>query len=171
MGPSTLGHPASDPGELSCPASDSDQEAAEEANSIDLADVAAVPWYLATLSKARRECDRLTARMAAVRDRIEGKQKVAAALTTGQMTLLEAARQFHALDKADPARNRQRPPVLLMDGVEEERYCRSVIHYVRGFLLGWPEATVKTVIGRLEAELQTYLNSGTSRPARHPTAD
>jgi hypothetical protein len=105
------------------------------------------------------ELDRLLLLTDQRRDTLYG---ITANVITGRLGLLEAAAAFRAADAGLPSRVRVRLEGAFPGASDDERECRRVIRFVE--TAADVEPSWRTVVvGRLEAELQACLHSGTAR--------
>jgi hypothetical protein len=92
--------------------------------------------------------------------RVEGKKQVAAEVTAGRLTLLEAAARCRDLDATGGHFNWEGFRKGRGGNSDAERHCREVIDSVRTLLMFEPDRS-RAVTERLEAELQDLLQAGT----------
>jgi hypothetical protein len=110
-----------------------------------------------------RELDELSR---AVQRRTAEKERMAAQVAEGRLTLPDAAARFRDLDR--------QPPPFYWDQFrheypgrsDEERHCREVISYVRALQDGPDRGAA--VAARLEAELRDLLDRGDLRLPKAP---
>jgi hypothetical protein len=91
--------------------------------------------------------------------RFARKERLAAEVIDGRLSLPEAAARFLALDENDPEFNWTAFRLYVPGRSDDERYCRQVIRYVEGQLQG-RTAVEPGLAERLEAELQDLLDRG-----------
>jgi hypothetical protein len=107
---------------------------------------------VAGIDRDVREGRALSAEFGATSDRMAEKDRVVGDVAAGRLTLSEAAARFRELNRAEPAAVRDARRATYPAGSEDERCCREVIGWMRGWLRDHPEAD-GGVSGRLEAEL------------------
>jgi hypothetical protein len=91
--------------------------------------------------------------------RFAQKDRLAAEVIDGRLSLSEAAARFLALDEGDPEFNWTAFRLYVPGRSDEERHCRQVIRYVERQLEGRTDVD-PGLAERLEAELQDLLNRG-----------
>jgi hypothetical protein len=100
--------------------------------------------------------------------RIRRKERLVRNLLDGQMSLLQAAAGFHALDRLPPAVNQNVFRLVHPGTSDEERQCRAVIAWVR-HRLDKEDPCLSLAMGRrLEDELQARLRHGPLRLPETP---
>ena len=115
-----------------------------------------VPALAAQVESEQEREEDLVAELAEVKQRVYGKQQVADDVIAGRLDLFAAAARFREL--TPPAiRQRHYMQLVYPDAGEEERYCRSVIGWIRGTLQLRSPAEADRVVSRLEAELRERL--------------
>jgi hypothetical protein len=131
-----------------------------EAAGLDLGRVPALAAQVE--SEQEREAD-LVAQLAEVKQRVLNKQQVTDDVIAGRLDLFAAAAQFRELTPA-AIRERHYMQLVYPDACDEERYCRSVIGWVRGTLQLRSPPEADRVASRLEADLREHL----AATDRHP---
>jgi WD40 repeat protein len=98
----------------------------------------------------------------AIRRRIEAKNRLAAEVIDGRLTLLEAAARFRDLDREPPPFDRDAFRCSYPGASDDELLCREVIFFVRVEQRRRP-GTDAGIVARLEAELNERLGRGNLR--------
>lgn len=94
---------------------------------------------------------------AVLKARIEAKAQIIARLRAGELDLFEAAGWFGCVNR-EPAEFADHSWRTLPGGSDEEKLCRQVILWVRGFLTqSVPESELDSFVGGLEARLSARL--------------
>src|SRR5262249_12037999 len=88
------------------------------------------------------------------------KHQIVQEVIAGQMTLLEAAAHFRALDRQPPAFDWEAFRFSYPGPSEEERHCQEVTTYVANQLVDDP-CLAETLRERLKGELAEHLRHGT----------
>lgn len=91
--------------------------------------------------------------------RFAQKERLAAEVIDGRLSLPEAAARFLALDEEDPEFNWTAFRLYVPGRSDDERHCRQVIRYVEGRLQGRTDVD-PGLAERLGAELQDRLDRG-----------
>jgi hypothetical protein len=112
---------------------------------------------LEEIEALQKQGENLDAQIQAVSYNLAAKNRIAAAVEAGQLSLLDAADRYRKLNESQPDFDwpafRERIPA----GSEEERHCRQVLGWVEARLrIDQPEK-LEAVMARLEAELQHSL--------------
>jgi hypothetical protein len=97
--------------------------------------------------------------MRSVLRRCVEKDRLAAEVIEGRLSLPAAAARYRALDEEDPAFRWEAFRTFVPGRSDDERHCRQVILYVRAKSARQPDAD-PALAGRLEAELQDRLARG-----------
>jgi hypothetical protein len=98
--------------------------------------------------------------MQAALARIEQKNQLIQKLLAGQITLLETAARFRALDRSSPSFYWDGFHQFIPGDTDEERHCREVIDWVETEL-GWTDPCLAVAIcNQLEGELEERLRRG-----------
>jgi hypothetical protein len=98
--------------------------------------------------------------------RIEHRKDLIRELLAGQLTLLETAAHFRALDRSSPSFNWDRFRRVTPGDTDEERHCREVIGWVETEL-GWTDPCLAlATCNWLKGELQEHLQRGPLRLPR-----
>jgi hypothetical protein len=98
------------------------------------------------------------------------KQRLAAEVVEGRLSLVAAAARFRDLNAGEPAFNWQALRTTYPDCSDDERHCQEVLSFVRIELQQRPEAA-RALVERLEAELRDLLGRGDFRlPGPTPPA-
>jgi hypothetical protein len=126
-----------------------------------LAEVGQDWWNLPALLREQEEGQRKLAELERmhqnIRQRMEGKERITEELIGGRKTLLQAAAEFQHLTESLPCS--EADPAPFPGATMEEKYCRQVIRWVRGYN---PNTSYLEELGdRLECELTAKL----ARPA------
>jgi hypothetical protein len=108
--------------------------------------------------------------VAAIARRIEEKDRLAAALVDGRLTLLEAAARYQELNEAPPRLHWDRFRPADPATSDEQRHCQEVIHFVRAVLAARGD-TQGALADRLEAEVREHLARGDLRLHAPAVAD
>jgi hypothetical protein len=107
-----------------------------------------------------RRADELEREREVIGQRIKEKVRISAQVRAGQLTLLQAAARFRALDRdlgAFPWAAFRR---LNPGGTDEERHCREVIGWVAADMANAEPSRTREVCSALERELQLCLQRG-----------
>jgi hypothetical protein len=91
--------------------------------------------------------------------RIQAKRQIVQSLAADRMTLLEAAVQFHDLERDLPEENKATLRRHFPSGSDAECYCWQAIAFTEAELSSWPKVATE-VGGRLRAELRELLTRG-----------
>jgi hypothetical protein len=118
---------------------------------------AEVEGVRAEVAELDREFQDMEQHDAVILNRISAKERVAEEVAAGQLTLIQAADRFRQLDQQFPAFDPKIVRFSDQADTDKERYCRLVIHYVRGTLTDQEDADF-ALLYRLEAELQDRLD-------------
>jgi hypothetical protein len=113
---------------------------------------------MSVLGRVQLRAEACELRVQEARRRIEKRTAVLTALADGQLTLLEAAAWFRALDAAIPVE--LQPYLRVFPGnSDEERLCRKVINYTNWLFDEYDHTRLQALRARLEAELLQALDS------------
>ncbi len=124
------------------------------------------------VQRRKHQPDELEERTRGVILRLQRKERLIQRHLAGELTLLETAAHFRALDNGPPHFPWQQFRELVPGASDEERHCREVIRHVRALLYSQDDATGQEKVERLEAELCEHLRHGPPRlPAVEPLAD
>jgi hypothetical protein len=132
-------------------------------------DVWNLPGLESEMRDERQRHAQLEAEMVAAHERTTTRQRVAAALAEGRMSLLQATAVFRELDEATPGYSLEYLRERYPGKTDDERHCRKVILYTTLALGDRPEGA-RGVGRRLEAELQAHLERGTLKVPRRSDA-
>jgi hypothetical protein len=92
--------------------------------------------------------------------RLEEKERLVQELLAGQLTLLEAAAYFRALDQAPPEFYWEAFRAAHAGDSDEERHCNEVITFVEAALGETDRGKADGICERLRAELRQHLQQG-----------
>jgi hypothetical protein len=119
-------------------------------------------WNLPALTRETAKQEQITKELEKkteiIKHRSAAKQEVIHDLLSKKVTLLEAAAEFQHLT-VEPAECPGPGPDYFRGRTEGERYCREVLHWVRAESADTTTYPSSDAISRLEAELETYLES------------
>jgi hypothetical protein len=123
-----------------------------------------LPGVVQGVQRERQRGHRLDEKMTVAMSVIQGKQEALAGLLEGRLTLLQTAARFRDLDARQPEFALEQLRLVQPGDTDDERYCWSVIDWVR-FALHDEPSRAETLCEQLEAELEALLESG---PVRLP---